>query len=267
MIDRNFKDISLLRQAILLQVSRSSLYYIPVIQTETLDIMNAIDEIFTELPFYGSRKMKEELLRRRGIDIGRHRVRRLMSLMGLEAIYPKPNFSKKDKEHKVYPYLLKGLKIEHPNHVWGTDITYIRLEQGFLYLMAIMDWFSRFIISFRLSNTLDVHFCKDALEEAIGKGKAKIHNSDQGSQFTSDEYTAILQAHDIAISMDSRGRCMDNIFNERLWRSVKYEEVYIKSYQTPKEAHEGLKNYFDFYNYRRVHQALGYKTPAEVYFG
>ena len=228
--------------------------------------MNRMDEIFTECPFYGSRRIRESL-RRDGRSIGRARVQSLMRKMGLSTIYPKPKLSKKDDNHSKYPYLLDNVKIVCPNQVWSTDITYIRLGQGFLYLVAILDWFSRYVLSWRLSNSLDVCFCIEALEEALEKGCPDIFNSDQGSQFTSNDFTGILKGKGVAISMDGRGRVFDNIFTERLWRTVKYEEVYIKGYQIPVDAKAGLGEYFPFYNDRRYHQALAYKTPHEVHYG
>jgi len=228
--------------------------------------MHRIDEVFTESPFFGSRRILESL-QREGFSIGRERVQSLMRKMGLIAIYPKPNLSKKHPEHKIYPYLLANAKIVRPHQVWSTDITYIRLRPGFLYLVAIMDWFSRYVLSWRLSNSLDVSFCLEALQEALEQGCPDIFNTDQGSQFTSNEFTGLLLSKGTKISMDSRGRAFDNIFTERLWRSVKYEEVYIKDYQSYRDAREGLGNYFSFYNNRRYHQSLGYKTPCEVHYG
>ena len=243
------------------------MYYEPVaVRDETVRFMHRVDEIFTECPFYGSRRI-QEALGREGICVGRERVQRCMRLMGLWAIYPKRNLSKRHPGHKIYPYLLRDRKITHPNQVWATDITYIRVRQGFVYLVAVLDWYSRYVLSWRISNTLDVSFCREALEEALVKGSPEIFNSDQGSQFTSDEFTGILLSKEIAISMDGRGRAFDNIFTERLWRSVKYEEVYLKEYQVCREAREGLEKYFTFYNTRRYHQSLEYKTPYEVHFG
>jgi putative transposase len=267
LIEPEHDQLSIRRQCELLDLHRSNYYYEPVVEPEeTLWIMHRIDEILTECPFYGSRKIREAL-KREGCEIGRERVQSFMRQMGLRAIYPKSRLSKKHPEQKIYPYLLNGVKIINPNQVWGTDITYIRLRQGFLYLVAIMDWYSRYVLSWRLSNSLDVSFCIEALEEALGKGRPVVFNSDQGSQFTSNDFTKILLSNGISISMDSRGRVFDNIFTERLWRSVKYEEVYIKDYQVYKDAKEGLGNYFPFYNKRRYHQSLGYKTPGEVYYG
>ena len=261
LIDPSHKELSVRRQCELLNLHRSNIYYNPVmVSEETLRTMNRIDEIFTECPFYGSRRIREAL-RRAGWGIGRERVQSLMRKMELSAIYPKPKLSKKDTAHSKYPYLLNDVRIGRPNQVWSTDITYIRLQQGFLYLVAILDWFSRYVLSWRLSNSLDVCFCIEALEEALEKGCPDIFNTDQGSQFTSDDFTGILRGKGVAISMDGRGRVFDNIFTERLWRTVKYEEVYIKGYQIPADAQAGLGKYFPFYNDRRYRQALAYKTP------
>lgn len=265
-IEPRHREISIRRQCELLNLTRSNIYYEPVeVSEETLRIMGRIDEIFTESPFYGSRRIREGL-EREGFIIGRERVQTLMQQMGLRAIYPRMNLSKKQPDHKIYPYLLTDIEIRYPNQVWSTDITYIRLKEGFLYLVAILDWYSRYVLSWRLSNSLDVHFCVEALEDALKKGCPGIFNSDQGSQFTSNDFTGILLSKGIAISMDGRGRVFDNIFTERLWRSVKYEEVYIKGYQAYKDAREGLDGYFSFYNNRRYHQSLEYKTPHEVHY-
>ena len=246
LIEPGQEELSVRKQCELLQLHRSNLYYEPVkASEETLRVMHRIDEIFTESPFFGSRRILEGL-QREGFSIGRERVQSLMRKMGLIAIYPKPDLSKKHPEHKIYPYLLANVKIVRPKQVWSCDITYIRLRPGFLYLVAIMDWFSRYVLSWRLSNSLDVSFCLEALEEALEQGCPDIFNTDQGSQFTSNEFTGMLLSKGIKISMDSRGRAFDNIFIERLWRSVKYEEVYIKDYQTYKDAREGLGNYFSF---------------------
>lgn len=228
--------------------------------------MHRIDEIFTKFPSYGSRRMMEAL-RRENYDIGRERVQTLMRNMGLEAIYPKPNLSKHHPEHKIYPYLLRGVKITRPNQVWSTDITYIRLACGFLYLTAVMDWFSRYVLAWRLSNSLEPLFCIEALEDALEQGTPEIFNTDQGSQFTSNDFTKVLLDRNIKISMDGKGRVFDNIFIERLWRSLKYEEVYPKGYQVYIDAREGLDDYFPLYNNERLHQALGYQTPQEVHYG
>ena len=228
--------------------------------------MRLLDEQYLDTPFWGSRKMGV-WLRWKGHAVNRKRVQRLMRLLGLEAIGPRPSLSRKNPAHKVYPYLLHDVTIECPNHVWSTDITYIRLAHGFLYLVAILDWYSRFVLSWRLSNTLDALFCIDALQEALERfGHPGIFNSDQGCQFTSDDFTHVLRHRNISISMDGRGRVFDNIFIERLWRSVKYEEVYLHDYVDGFDAADGLGRYFSFYNVRRPHQSLDYRTPAEVYF-
>lgn len=268
LVEKNNPCISILRQVELLGISRSSIYYQPKANAEEKELMNLIDRIYTDCPFYGSRKIQKELKKNHQIRIGRHRVRRLMRLMSIEAIYPKSkrNFSQADSRHKKYPYLLKGLKIAYPNHVWSSDITYIRLEKGFAYLTVIMDWFSRYVLSWRLSNSLEADFCIQALDEALNQANVEIFNSDQGSQFTTPDFTSLLQTKKIKISMDGRGRCMDNIFTERLWRTVKYENVYLKFYSTIPEAKKGLTDYFQFYNHRRLHEAINYQTPAEIYF-
>lgn len=230
--------------------------------------MHQIDEIWTQAPFYGSRKIAKELGRRNGQLINRKRSQRLMRIMGIEAIYPKPKTSWPNRQHQVYPYLLTGLSITRPNQVWGVDITYIRMHQNWLYLAAIMDWFSRRVLSWELSDRLEAGFCIKTLKTALEQTLPDIHNSDQGSQFTADEYLAVLKAYpDIKISMDGRGRAFDNIFNERLWRTVKQEEVYLKDYTSFKQAKESLTEYLNFYNQKRIHQSLNYRTPTEVYFG
>jgi putative transposase len=231
--------------------------------------MEAIDRIYTSHPYYGSRRITKTLRRmEEWRDVNRKKVSRLMGLMGISAIYPKPNTSRNNSEHGKYPYLLKGVNVEHPNQVWCTDITYIPTEKGFVYLVAVMDWYSRYVLSWELSNSMESSFCVRALECAIERyGKPEIFNSDQGVQFTDRRFIEVLERNEIRISMDGRGRCMDNIFIERLWRSVKYEEVYLKGYVTLPEARAGLKEYFAFYNNRRLHQSLDYKTPAEVHFG
>lgn len=223
--------------------------------------MRRIDELYLRWPFYGSRKLGEQL------GVNRKRVQRLMRRMGLEAIYPKRRTTRPAAGHKVYPYLLRNLAITRPDQVWATDITYVPMRHGFLYLVVVMDWFSRYVLSWRLSNTLDGGFCLEALDEALGRARPEIFNSDQGSQFTAAAFTGRLEAAGVAISMDGRGRAIDNVFVERLWRSVKYEEVYLKDYVTAWDAEEGLDGYFRFYCDERIHQALGYRTPAEVYYG
>lgn len=259
--------MSIRRQCELLGINRSVLYYTPRGPNGSdLVAMRLIDEQYTRTPFYGVERMTA-WLQRTGIVIGHNRVRRLMRLMGLEAIYPKPRLSLPgDDNSRKYPYLLRGLKIERPNQVWATDITYVRLWQGFVYLVAIMDWYSRYVLSWALSTTLDVDFCLEALREALAIARPEIFNTDQGSQFTSGAFTGVLEDAGVAISMDGKGRVFDNIFVERLWRTVKYEEIYLKDYQDVDESRRGIGVYFRFYNQERLHQALGYRTPAEVYF-
>ena len=253
-------------QADLLSVSRSSLYYQPVPPTaEELHIKRRIDEIYTARPFYGSRKITEVL--RLELVINRKAVRRHMREMGLAAICPGPNLSRRNTEHRIFPYLLRHLELTGPNHVWGVDITYIRLQAGWLYLVAVLDWYSRYVLSWELEQSLELPFVLRALTQAFAQAKPQICNSDQGSHFTSPQYVDLLQAHEVQISMDGKGRALDNIFTERLWRTVKYEEVYLHEYATPREARQGLTSYFDFYNAERPHQALAYRTPAQVYFG
>jgi putative transposase len=265
LVEPENKQISIARQCQLLGLNRSTLYYQR--QTEREEdarIMRLIDEQYTLTPFYGYRRMTV-YLQSLGWRVNHKRVLRLMRKLGLEAIYPKPNLSKPCKEHLVYPYLLKDVEIERADQVWSCDITYIRLATGFIYLLVIMDWYSRFVIEFEVSNSLESSVYVEALKRALSKGCPEIFNSDQGSQFTSVEWLKVLQENQIRISMDGRGRCFDNIFVERLWRSVKQEEVYLKEYLDVWEAEEGLGNYFSFYNYRRPHQSLKYQTPFEVY--
>jgi putative transposase len=226
--------------------------------------MKLMDRQYLTTPFYGSRKMAA-WLRSQNQIVNRKKVRRLMQIMGLKAIYRRPRTSKPGKGHKVYSYLLKGLKITRPNQVWAADITYIPMRKGFLYLVVIMDWYSRYILAWRLSNTLENDFCVEALKEALQKGKPEIFNTDQGSQFTSPEFTALLESHGIRISMDGSGRYIDNLFVERLWRTVKYEEVYLRAYNDSSDARASIRRYVAFYNTERPHQALDYKTPAEIY--
>ena len=268
LIDHSHPDISISRQSEILGVSRSSIYYEPRRDPEEVLITRVIDEVYTHRPFYGSRRMKDALRDDYAIHIGRHRTRRLMRLMGLEAIYPKkrPQTSQPEPSHKKYPYLLRNLSITHPNHVWGTDITYLRLENGWAYLVAIMDWYSRYVVAWRISLTLESDFCIAALNRALQGNVPEIFNSDQGTQFTDNDFTKILIARNINISMDGRGRYLDNIFTERLWRTVKYENVFLKSYRNIAEAENGLAEYFLFYNTERRHQSLGTLTPADVYF-
>jgi putative transposase len=277
MVDRQHPALSTLRQCALMGISRSSVYYRPRAPSQKgLALMKQIDKQYLVTPFYGSRRMKV-WLDRQGHRVNRKRIQRLMRTMGLQAIYRRPRTSQPGPGHKVYPYLLGGMEITRANQVWAADITYIPMAKGFLYLVAIMDWYSRYVVAWRLSNTLqhpatpcntlDADFCVEALEEALGKGKPEIFNTDQGSQFTSEAFTGLLLERSIQISMDGKGRYLDNIFVERLWRTVKYEEVYLKAYSNGREAKDGLDAYFHFYNTQRPHQALGYRTPAEVFSG
>lgn len=260
--------MSVREQCRLLDVRRSTVYYEPRgPQASDLTVMRRLDEQYTATPFYGVERMTAAL-RRAGIRIGHNRVRRLLRRLGLEAIYPKPRLSVPGgPAHRIYPYLLRGLRIERPNQVWSADITYIRLRQGFVYLMAVLDWFSRYVVSWSLSTTLEAWFCVQALRAALRTARPAIFNTDQGSQFTCGEWLGELTQAGVAISMDGRGRAFDNIFTERLWRSVKYEEVYPKDYGDVDEARRSLDEYFRLYNQDRLHQALGYRTPAEVHFG
>ena len=266
MIDRGHK-LPLTRQSQIFELSRSSLYYEAVpISGHDLELMRLIDEIHLKHPFMGSRSIRDQL-QGMGHPVGREHVRTLMRKMGITALYRKPNLSKPDPQHKVYPYLLRGMDITRANQVWAADITYLPMARGFCYLMAIMDWASRKVLAWRLSNTLDASFCTEALEEAIRKyGTPEIFNTDQGSQFTSDAFIGILESHDIKISMDGKGRWLDNVFIERLWRSVKYEDVYLKAYGSITEVRQGLGEYFEFYNLRRRHQSIDRKTPDIVYW-
>ncbi len=265
MIDREHDQLSLVRQCTLLDISRAWLYYKPTLpSTVDLELMSLMDRQYLKTPFYGSRRMKVWLCGQ-GHPVGRGKVRRLMRAMGLEAIYRHPNTSKPAPGHRIYPYLLKGLEVNRVNQVWSADITYIPMAKGFLYLVAIMDWHSRYVLAWRLSNTMDVDFCVQALEEALNQGQPEVFNTDQGSQFTSEAFTGVLREQGIQISMDGKGRYLDNIFVERLWRSVKYEEVYLKAYQNGSEARKGIGAYLDFYNRERPHQALDYRTPGQVF--
>lgn len=268
LIEKDHPELSVREQCELLQLNRSSVYWPrkPEVSAEEIVVMNAIDELYTKRPFFGIRRITDHLAIP-GVTVNHKRIHRLMQIMGIQAIYPKPNLSKPDKQNEVYPYLLKGLNIYCPNQVWGTDITYIRINGSFLYLTAILDWFSRYVISWELSDTLCSEFCQENLKQALQIAIPDIHNSDQGIQFTAEEYLNLLRLYpQIRISMDGRGRAMDNIFTERLWRTVKYEEVYLKDYQSPKEARQSLKEYFEFYNTERKHSSLGKRTPESVYF-
>jgi putative transposase len=255
------------RQCALLGLNRASLYYEPAGETaENLRLMRLIDGEYTAHPFYGSRRMTAWLLRR-GEEVNRKRVQRLMRLMGLEAIYPKPRLSAAGRGHRVYPYLLRGVRVERPDQVWGADITYVPLAAGFMYLAATIDWYSRFVVAWRLSNTLDGAFCLDMLEEALSRGRPEVFNTDQGVQFTAEAWTSRVEAAGAAVSMDGRGRCLDNVFVERLWRTVKYEDIYLQGYEAVPDLAGGLGRYFGYYNEERPHQSLDDRTPGEVYRG
>jgi len=268
LINTEDEDYSVRRQCLIAGLNRSSWYYEPVPLSE-LDktLMGLLDVQYTKTPFYGVRNMTT-YLREAGYAVGKDHVRTLLRTMGLSAIFPKPNLSRPHPENRIYPYLLRDLDVIRPNQVWCADITYIRLAWGFAYLVAIVDWYSRCVLSWRLSNTLEADFCVEALREAINKyGTPDVFNTDQGTQFTSQEFINVLVTNNISISMDGRGRCLDNIFVERLWRTVKYENVYLKGYQTIPEARTGLTEYFEFYNTERYHQSLDNKTPWQVYSG
>lgn len=265
MIDWERGDLPVALQADLLSLNRSGLYYQPVPPSaEELWIKRCIDEIYTQCPFYGSRKITEEL--RKDLVINRKAVQRHMREMGLAAICPGPNLSQRRQDHAIFPYLLRKVTAAYPNHIWGIDITYVRLSGGWLYLVAVLDWYSRYVVSWELDQTLEMPFVLDAVERALAQATPTIWNSDQGSHFTSPQYIDRLKQAQVQISMDGKGRALDNIFTERLWRTVKYEEVYLHEYANPKQARHYLTQYFDFYNHRRIHQALDYLTPAQVYF-
>jgi len=263
----NHRQLSIKQQCTLLGLNRSSYYARPTaITADDQKILNRMDEIFTEHPYYGNRRMMH-VLRAEGIMIGRKRVRRYYQILGIEAIYPKMNLSKRNQAHKVYPYLLRDLEITKPNQVWSMDITYIRLKQGFVYLCAVIDWHSRYVLSWRLSITLQSDFCIEALQEAIATySKPEIFNTDQGVQFTSNNFIQVLQDHSISISMDGKGRALDNVFIERFWRSLKQEKIYRLDLISVKEARDAIKEYMEFYNNHRMHQSLGYETPRSVHF-
>lgn len=267
MIESDHPTLSISRQCELVGLSRSAYYYEAVLESEeNLLLMRLIDEQYLKTPFYGSRKMTQHLC---GLSYGvnRKRVQRLMRIMGLEAIFPSPRTSQSHPEHRVYPYLLRGLEITQPMQVWSTDITYVPMPRGFMYLVAVLDWYSRYVLAWELSNTLDVSFCLEALERAFTEGKPDIFNTDQGAQFTSPRFTSELEQAGVRISMDGRGRALDNVFVERLWRSVKYEDLYLKAYEDGRALYEGLDAYFQFYNHERFHQSLNYLTPAQVHYG
>lgn len=268
MVQPDHSDLSIRRQCALLGLTRSSYYYAPVeVSPVDLALMKRIDKLHLLRPYYGSRRLAVAL-NAQGIEVGRDHVQTLMRVMDLQGQAPGPHTSRPHPEHKVYPYLLRRLKVVRPNQVWATDITYIPLEHGWGYLVAVMDWFSRAVLSFRVSNSLDTRFCIEALEEALQQhGTPEIFNSDQGCQFTAEEFTAVLHAHQVSISMDGRGRCIDNVFVERLWRSLKYEDIYLQAYATLAEARTGIARWLRFYNWERPHQALSNATPMGIYLG
>jgi putative transposase len=266
LVERENGEVSIVAQCELLSVPRSGVYYTPrPLDERSLLIQRRIDELYTAAPFYGIRKIAAQL-RQDGLVVNHKAVARHMQVMGLRAIYPGPNLSRRAQPHAVYPYLLRGLKIERPNQVWGVDITYIRLRSGWMYLFAVLDWFSRFVVAWTLDLTLEIGFVLDGMRSALATATPAICNSDQGSHFTSPQYIGLFEGTPVQISMDGKGRALDNIFTERLWRTVKYEEVYLKEYASPREARTGIRDYLDFYNHRRLHQALDYQTPASVYF-
>jgi putative transposase len=265
LIDVLHPELSVCRQCELLGLSRSSFYYEPATETEeNLHLMRLIDKQYTAQPVYGSRRMMI-WLQGEGHEVNRKRVQRLMRQMGLEAIYPKPKLSAAGQGHKIFPYLLRDVKIERVDQVWSTDITYIPLVSGFMYLAAVIDWFSRYVIAWRLSNTLDGSFCLELLDEALGQSRPEVFNTDQGVQFTAAAFTSRLEKAGVAVSMDGKGRCLDNVWVERLWRTVKYEDVYVRGYETVPGLSQGLGRFFPFYNEERPHQSLDYRTPAQVY--
>jgi putative transposase len=266
LIERGERALPLSLQADLLGLSRASLYYQPRPPSiEEVRLKHRIDELYTQCPFYGSRKIAAQL-QREGLSINRKTVGRYMQEMGIAAIYPGPNLSKRNHQEGIYPYLLRNISSGYPNHIWGIDITYIRLQAGWMYLVAVLDWYSRYIVSWDLDHTLELPFVLTAMRRALAQATPHICNSDQGSHFTSPQYTQLLLDAQVRISMDGKGRALDNIFTERLWRTMKYEEVYLHEYASPREARQGLSNYVQFYNQQRLHQALDYQTPAAVYF-
>lgn len=268
MVEWDDAELPISQQAELLNLNRTSLYYKPVEPSaEEVAMKHRIDKIYTKYPYFGSRKITEKL-KAEGVSINRKRVQRHMREMGIQAVYPGPNLSKRNLRHRVYPYLLKGVNTTRPNQVWSIDITYIQLQHSWMYLTAVIDWYSRYIISWELDQTLEINFVLDTVKRALTIETPEIFNSDQGSHFTSPKYINLLKEHpSIQISMDSKGRALDNIMIERFWRSLKYEEVYLKDYGTPREARRNIRDYMGLYNYDRPHQSLGYKTPASIYFG
>jgi putative transposase len=265
MLERTGSELTVVEQADLLSVSRSSLYYVPRAPSDwEVGVKHRMDAVFTDRPYYGVRRMTH-VLQEEGFGIGRDAVRRFMREMGLEAIYPKPDLSKPAPENKIYPYLLRGVRSAYPDHIWGVDITYVRLQRNWMYLVAILDWFSRYVVSWELSETLEIAFVLTCVDRALATAVPTILNSDQGSHFTSPQFVERVLQAGAKVSMDGRGRAMDNIFTERLWRTVKYENIYLADYASPREARRGISEYLRFYCEERPHQALGYKRPAEVY--
>jgi putative transposase len=266
LVERDSRELPLTTQCELLSLNRSSLYYQPVpVSDQEIALKHAIDEVYTASPFYGSRRIAEELRQHRHMPVARETIQRCMREMGIAGICPGPNLSKRNARHTIYPYLLRHVTAGYPNHVWGIDITYIRLRGGWMYLVAVLDWYSRYVVSWELDQTLAMPFVLAAVQRALVQARPAIWNSDQGTHFTSVQYTQLLLDAGVQISMDGRGRAMDNIFTERLWRTIKYEEVYLKEYASPRDARRSLAEYLDFYNYRRLHQGLDYQTPAALY--
>jgi putative transposase len=266
MVDLALPNLPLVKQCRLLSIPRSTYYRSPKGESAAnLALMRMIDVEYTKTPFYGSRRLSV-ILGRHGVVANRKRIQRLMRIMGLEAIYPKPRLSVRSKEHKIYPYLLRGMSITRRNHVWSTDFTYVPMQGGFMYLAAVIDWATRYVLSWQVSNTMDPDFCIEAAENALKVDRPEIFNTDQGSQFTCKAFLNVFEGTEVAISMDGRGRALDNVFVERLWRSVKYEDIYLKDYIAGWDLIEGMKRYFHFYNFERPHQALGYQTPGSLYF-
>jgi putative transposase len=267
MIEARHEQLSVRRQCELLGLNRSSYYYRPATESPlNLHLMRLIDEQYTQMPYYGWPRMTA-YLRRQGYLVNHKRVQRLMQKMGLQALYPKPKTSQAAPGHKIYPYLLRGVAITQPNQVWSSDITYLPMQGGFMYLVAVIDWYSRYVLTWQLSNTLDGAFCVEALHQALAIGQPDVFNTDQGVQFTASAFTSVLEASGVRISMDGRGRALDNIFIERFWRSLKYEDIYPKHYATVRALTAGLIDYFTLYNHQRLHESLGYQTPAEVFCG
>jgi len=267
LLDKTETELSIRKQCDLLDIPRSMVYYDlkPLVSREDKEVMDEIDRIYTKRPYFGRRRITDELVER-GYCVNHKRVGRLMKVMGIQSVLPKPYTSKPAEGHTVYPYLLQNITASYPNHIWGVDITYIRMKNDWMYLFAILDWYSRYVVSYALSDNLKVDFCCEGLERALEQGIPTFHNSDQGSHFTSREYRSILEGKtDIQISMDHKGCWFDNIFTERLWRTIKYEEVYVKQYESPREVRQSLYEYITFYNNERKHSSLGNKTPAEVY--